>query len=194
MKPGWTRTAAGWAAAGVLGAAAVWWIDRTPVRTAPVEAGAAFAGSASGDFGAVPIDFEMLARTQPDAEYNPIYLPELSVLDGREVRLRGFMTPYDDLENLQVFMVMGFPTGCNFCAPPAVNQVVLARQPERSRAYAYVDGPIEVTGRLTLWRSDSTDPALRDEQFLYLMTDVAVKPVPASAFRGPGGHAGHGVR
>jgi hypothetical protein len=170
----------GWVAAGVLVLAAAFWVDRIPVR---IRDAAMEAEVFAEDCGAIPIDFEFLERTRPDEDYYPVYPAELLAMEGDTVVLRGFMSPYDDLENLQVFMIFGFPSGCNFCAPPAVNQVVLARQPARSQPYAYVEGPVEVRGRLSLWHPDSTDPALRDDQFLYLMTDVEVKRVSASAFR-----------
>ena len=128
------------------------------------------------------IDFELLGQTVPDEEYRPVYPETLNRLDETTVTMRGFMTPYDDLENLETFLVLGFPTGCNFCAPPSVDQVVLVRQPERKAPYPYIDGPIEVTGTLRLWRPDSSDPAHRDEYFLYIMSDAQVKSLPASAF------------
>jgi hypothetical protein len=163
-----------------------WMLLRTPVRVDSEAQEPAPLATPSAE--TRMIDFELLEQTVPDENYRPVYPGTLSPLDGRTVRIRGFMTPYDDLENLATFMVMGFPTGCNFCAPPAVNQVVLARQPERKGAYPYIDGPIEVTGTLALWTPDSADPAHRDEYFLYIMNDVRVKSLPASAFRPPTEH------
>lgn len=139
----------------------------------------------------VLIDFEFLDQTVPDQQYRPVYPERLEALDGHTVRIRGFMTPYDDLENLNTFLIMGFPTGCNFCAPPSVSQVVLARHPPRwgpMAPHAYVDGPIEVTGVLRLWSPDSEDPAHRDEYFLYIMEDVNVESLPPEAFRPPREH------
>ncbi|MDF3129683.1 DUF3299 domain-containing protein [Kiritimatiellaeota bacterium B1221] len=129
------------------------------------------------------IDFDMLEQTVPDENYEPVYPAELDKLDKKNVVMRGYMTPYNDLENLQVFMVLGFPTGCNFCAPPAVNQVVLVRQPEGKENYPYIDGPIEVSGTLKLWRKESTDPAHKEDYFLYVLESESVSKLDPRLFK-----------
>ena len=162
----------------LLALAGGWWlVQRAPVRVDPGESASVAPPEPEA------IDFDLLERTLPDEDYLPEYPPELEEVDGFTVRVRGFMTPYDDLENLETFLIMGFPTGCNFCAPPAVNQVVLARQPDRDKPYPFIDGPIEVTGRLHLWNAKSEDPAHRDEYLLYIMRDVTVKKLPPSEFQ-----------
>jgi len=136
---------------------------------------------------AIPlVDFKLLEKTQPDDNYHPVYPEALSRLDGTHIRIRGFMAPFDDLEDMSRFMLMGYPTGCNFCAPPSVNQVVLARQPDRLRPFPYIGGPIEITGRLSLWKTTSDDPAHRDEYFLYILEDVRVEKVEPTGFRTQG--------
>lgn len=141
----------------------------------------------------VLVDFDLLKETYPDDEYLPVYPEALSKLDQTTVTIRGFMTPYDSLEDLETFMIMSFPTGCNFCAPPSVDQVVLVRQVPRSQPYSYLDGPIEVTGTLKLWSKDSTDPAHKDEYFLYIMTDVQVASIPPDQFKLPENHLLHNM-
>jgi hypothetical protein len=146
-----------------------WFLFR-PIKPDPVQSESAEPATTPDNL----IDFVLLEQAVPDENYEPIYPEGLEALDGQTVVVRGFMTPYDDLQDLRLFMILGFPTGCNFCAPPSVNQVVFVRQPERTTPYPYVDGPIEVTGELALWRKDSQDPAHRDDYFLYVMRDVKV--------------------
>jgi hypothetical protein len=134
------------------------------------------------------VDFGLLEQTTPDENYEPLYPENLAALDGKEIIVRGFMTPFDQLEDLKTFMVLAFPTGCNFCAPPSANQVVLARQPDRKKAYDYIDGPIEVRGKLSLWNPDSEDPAHSRDFFLYVLENAQVQGLPDQSFIKPDQH------
>jgi len=137
------------------------------------------------------IGFDLLGETYPDDNYLPVYPEALEKLDATPVTIRGFMTPYDSLEDMETFMIMPFPTGCNFCAPPSVDQVILVRQAQRDKPYTYIEGPIEVQGTLRLWSKESEDPAHKDEYFLYIMTDVHVSSIPPELFQMPEGHLQH---
>lgn len=126
------------------------------------------------------IDFKLLAEAVPDENSNPIFPGALTLLDGKQVSIQGFMAPFDDLEDLTRFMLFSFPTGCNFCAPPSADQVVMVRRPEDGAPYDYVDGPIRVTGTLSLWKESSDDPAHSMDFFLYLLKEVEVEPIDFS--------------
>jgi len=137
------------------------------------------------DAGGQPIkrtNFKMLENVLPDDNFHPIYPPAVKSLDKRTVTMQGFMTPYDSLEDMKTFMLFGFPTGCNFCAPPSVNQVVLVRQAAGQKKYSYIDKPIEITGTMSLWHKDSEDP-MHKEMFLFVMDDVKVVALAEDALK-----------
>jgi len=126
--------------------------------------------------GGVPrLTFSQLERVMPDENGHPDFPPGMLALDGETVRIQGFMSPFDSLQDMRTFMLFPFPTGCNFCAPPAVNQVVLVRQKEAQRRYGFIDAPILITGTLRLWREDSEDTAHAEDFFLYVMEDTEVR-------------------
>ncbi|MCC5842845.1 MAG: DUF3299 domain-containing protein [Verrucomicrobia bacterium] len=125
--------------------------------------------------GGIPrLSFSQLERVMPDENGHPAFPPGMLALDGETVRIQGFMSPFDSLQNMKTFMLFPFPTGCNFCEPPAVNQVVLVRQKEGQRRYGFIDAPILITGTLRLWREDSEDSAHSEDFFLYVMEDTEV--------------------
>jgi hypothetical protein len=121
------------------------------------------------------LTFSQLERVMPDEKGHPDFPPGMLALDGETVRIQGFMSPFDSLQDMRTFMLFPFPTGCNFCAPPAVNQVVLVRQKEGQRRYGFIDAPILITGTLRLWREDSEDSAHAEDFFLYVMEDTEVR-------------------
>lgn len=122
------------------------------------------------------ISFSMLGNTEIDDSQQPLFAEEIRRLDGQRVRMQGFMSPYDDIRNMRSFMLFSYPVGCNFCAPPAVNQVVLVHQKAGQRNYHFIDDPIEISGVLRLWQDKSDIPDVDDVTFLYQMeeTEVAI--------------------
>lgn len=152
-------------------------VRRTGGEPAPApEPAVASAALPTGETAGLPrLTFSQLERVMPDENGHPVFPPGMRALDGQRVRIQGFMSPYDSLQDMRRFMLFPFPTGCNFCAPPAVNQVVFVRQKEGLRRYGFVDAPILITGTLRLWREDSEDPAHTDDFFLYVMEDTEVR-------------------
>ncbi|MBI5154582.1 DUF3299 domain-containing protein [Candidatus Poribacteria bacterium] len=116
------------------------------------------------------IDFPLLKKTTLPQKPPPVYPDPLQQLDGKRVRMVGFMTPYDSLVDMHNFMLMSTPTGCFFCDPPDALQVVFVRQKERDNPRPYIDAPTEVTGTLRLWSQDLKDPA--HKQFIYVIDDA----------------------
>ena len=123
------------------------------------------------------LDFQALEHAQPGADGAPEYTGFMSALHNRTVRLIGFMQPYDSLLNLQTFMLVKSPTGCEFCPPPVLNQVVLIRQKDGQRRYPYLVEPVEATGVLRLLTPDSSDPAHHTDGFFYVLADAEVAPL-----------------
>jgi hypothetical protein len=159
-----------------------------PQAAAPLQVAEAAAGevpepkAAEAAQGIKRASFKMFENVLPDDNFHPIYPPAVKSLDKRTVTVQGFMTPYDSLEDMKTFMLFGSPTGCNFCSPPSVNQVVLARQAPGEKKYPYIDKPIEITGTMSLWHKDSEDP-MHKEMFLFVMDDVKVVALEAVALK-----------
>jgi hypothetical protein len=129
-----------------------------------------------------PLDFSMLAKTslidpKNTGAASPLYSEEMARLAGHQVRITGFMTPYDDMENLRSFILGARLIGCFFCAMPAPTQIALVRQAGKEKR-VYIDGPIEVTGTIKFWKEHSPDD--QDlESFVYVIDNATVKAVNA---------------
>lgn len=117
------------------------------------------------------VDFKTLKETVLNRKPPPIY-GKVEDLDGKIIRIVGFMGPYDDFENLRNFMLFNKPVGCNFCAPPSVKEVVFVRQ--KAEKAKFIDEPVLVEGTMKLWREDSEDEG-HHNGFLYVMEDAKVE-------------------
>lgn len=101
----------------------------------------------------------------------PVYTEKLKELDGRTVRMVGFMSPYDSLTDLRNFMLVEAPTGCFFCAPPGPLQVVFVGI-DAGSPLDFIDEPVLVEGRLRLWKEDSNHHGHRS--FLFVIDQAKV--------------------
>ena len=117
------------------------------------------------------IGFKLLRETEVPFK-GPIQYPDrLLELDGKTIRMVGFMTPYDDLDIMKNFMVMNASVGCNFCAPPEMEEVVFVRQLDDKGGF--VDGAILVEGVLKLDLPDR-DPDPLHDTFFYVIDGARV--------------------
>jgi hypothetical protein len=116
------------------------------------------------------VDFSVLSKTVLNKKPPPIY-GTIEDLDGKTIKIVGFMGPYDDFENLKNFMLFNKPVGCNFCSPPSVKEVVFVRQ--KVEKAKFIDEPVLVEGTLKLWRKESEDDG-HHNGFLYVMEDAQV--------------------
>ncbi|HPS03675.1 MAG TPA: DUF3299 domain-containing protein [Candidatus Sumerlaeota bacterium] len=124
------------------------------------------------------VDFTLLDKTEADEEdasVPPRYPPEISQLADHPVRIRGFMVPFKELNDMRRFVLMPTQVGCFFCNPPSVTQVALVRQKTQTQA-PYIDGPIEVEGILRLWQAKCPQDPER-EVFLYILDAATARPV-----------------
>ncbi len=118
------------------------------------------------------IDFYLLRQTRYYEDQPPAFAKELKALKDKKVKMIGFMSPYDDLNSMKKFMLMPMMTGCFFCVPPSIEEVVLIRQ-ETDEHCPYIAEPIVVEGTLKLWDEESEDPVF--EMFLYIIEDATVR-------------------
>ena len=125
------------------------------------------------------IDFNLLRQTRLPRRPPPVYPGDLAPMDGQQVRIFGFMSPYNSLEDMRNFMLMPTATGCYFCVPPSPREVIFVRMADRDKVQPFVDEPLEVTGTLNLWKENSDEAAHR--MFLYVIDDAKIRPVDITA-------------
>jgi hypothetical protein len=129
--------------------------------------------------GATVLTFPMLAAATRGPSGTHIFPESILQLDGKTVAIKGFMAPYEDLDNLREFMLLSFSVGCFFCVPPSINQVLFIEQKgEQSRPF--IDDPITVKGTFHL-----AQPPLKlqahEDGFLFAILDAEVTKLPATS-------------
>ncbi|MBO46101.1 MAG: hypothetical protein CMJ96_04305 [Planctomycetes bacterium] len=93
----------------------------------------------------VPVDFDFLGAWEFSEDLEdpfPIFIHELQ---GKRIRLRGFMMPDLDFENITRFHLIRSLWGCCFGAPPRVNEL-LSVNVRGGEGLDYTYNTIEVTG------------------------------------------------
>jgi len=108
----------------------------------------------------------VVSDTQLDRSFRPTFPRYLRELDGKRVRLTGYMQPLGEGSEVAGFLLIEFPVGCWYCEMPELTHMVLVEMPE-GKAARYSRERIRVTGKLKL---NATDP----ENFLYLVQDAQV--------------------
>jgi hypothetical protein len=131
-------------------------------------------GLLAGDDAPNRIRFDDLMRTRLYRKPPPVYPAKLRELNGKVVRIRGFMSPFDSLTDLRNFMLLETPTGCYFCAPPGPTQVVFVRL-AGDKPLEFINEAIDVEGTLKLWEADSKEP--RHDTFLYVIDAIRLTRV-----------------
>lgn len=99
------------------------------------------------DNGALKIDFDFLGGF--DYEKDGMIPEAVKGLDGKTVKITGFMLPVDfESDTVSRFMLMNFRVGCCFDVMPRVNEFVYVEMPEGISTKYLTDIPLAVTGRL----------------------------------------------
>jgi hypothetical protein len=101
------------------------------------------------------VSWETLAQvsvTKHKDRYVPEFSRQITALDKREVKLKGFMLPLGQGLGQKHFLLSAQPPECAFCMPGTAEQFaeVLAKTPVK-----YVTDPIVVSGIFMLVRDDS---------------------------------------
>lgn len=97
--------------------------------------------------GALKIDFDFLGGF--DYEKDGTVPEAVKELDGKKVKITGFMLPVDfESGAVDRFMLMNFRVGCCFDVMPRVNEFVYVEMPEGISTKYLTDIPLAVTGRL----------------------------------------------
>lgn len=107
-----------------------------------------FQSRSSSNLGsAVEVDWKLLGELDYITGKAP---SELQALDGKEVRIPGFMVPLeDDMKHVSAFLLVPSPQACIHVPPPPPNQMVLVEMDAKSDAKVEF-GPIWIYGKLSL--------------------------------------------
>ncbi len=129
------------------------------------------AGTASGDY--KEIDWRLLRQLDTTTGNKP---PELALVDGKSVKIPGFVVPLDDDDTgLTEFLLVPSPQACIHVPPPPPNQMIMIRMksgtaPQRSWGPVWVKGQINIAtmdsqyGKIAfMMRGDSAEPYKMDD-------------------------------
>ncbi len=126
------------------------------------------------------VDWKMLDRTNAEIAggmHNAkiSYPTDLQALNNKPVSILGFMTPFEDLDDMTKFLLMPTSGGCFFCNPPSMTQVLMVDQlKDGKKRHDFIGEAIIVTGTLRLYAKDSKHPAHLAE-FIYALDDAKVE-------------------
>lgn len=102
--------------------------------------------------------WDVLATTQEANETRddgiwivPVFSDSVKAMDGKVIRVTGFMFPVDAGERHSYFLLQPRPPHCPFCFNVGANQVIEVRL---DMAVAYTTQPITLEGALTLVSDD----------------------------------------
>jgi len=123
------------------------------------------------------LDFKLLRSARRGSDGLPLFPESLRQWHGKEVSIIGFMAPYNSLSRMNIFMLLPYPVGCNFCAPPSRAEVALVRQSVKKDA-PFMKGAIRVRGTLLLWREHPLKPGTAPD-FLYSIDHATIEAYTA---------------
>lgn len=120
-------------------------VGQTPASPAPALPAAI---GPTDDGAAVEIDWRMLAKLN----YRTGEIPdELKALDGKVVRIPGFVVPLEDyVESASEFLLVPYYGACVHVPPPPPNQMVYVEMENRRKAQFGWWEPIWLEGTLTI--------------------------------------------
>ena len=95
----------------------------------------------------IPIDVDLLGAWEFRYDLDDPFPPFLHQLNGKVVKISGFMLPDIEFEEISQFHLVRSLWGCCFGAPPRINEMVRAQVPEKLRM-DYTYNTLELTGTL----------------------------------------------
>ena len=119
------------------------------------------------------ITFELLAKTTYGDNPPPVFPAELSKLEGKPVRIAGFMVPYTDTEKFGQLVLVNSPGGCYFCSAPLPTAVVFIRRPATDPPLQFTEELMSFEGVLHLWNGGMKDDD-NAKGFFFTLDDARV--------------------
>lgn len=112
------------------------------------------------------LPWELIAATTFNDAAQPTFHQHLQALDGKTVRMVGFMQPLGEDPEPGSFLLIEYPIGCWFCESPTLTGMVLVElKPTQSGTYR--KGLVQVQGEFSINR---TDP----EGFLFVIRQARI--------------------
>jgi hypothetical protein len=119
--------------------------------------------------GKLEVRTEVIAPLQ--ARFHTDYGNEIKALDGREVKLMGFIYPLEGGLEHQRFLLTAWPPSCPFCLPAGPSQMVevFCKEP-----VDFTDGAIMMAGKFELLKDDPSGMyyRMRDAKEIERFTDI----------------------
>lgn len=116
----------------------------------------------------IPLTFSTLMTWEYEVGENPSPPENVKKLDGREVRLTGFMYPLQEGKSIQYFCLLRTTQTCCYGPRPQYSQYVFVEM-EKPTKFHRLD-PVSCVGKFRV------DPA-PDEGFIYRMEGKTCEPV-----------------
>jgi hypothetical protein len=120
------------------------------------------------------IDFALISKSLPKGEGGRRFPKALADLEGKKVRITGFVSPYDEhvLRLKKFILTPAANPGCYSCNPPEETGVVFARVPAKGPAITWKSNTLAVEGTLHLKGRRGEDE--ESSQFLVTLDDAVV--------------------
>jgi uncharacterized protein len=119
--------------------------------------------------GKLEVRTEVIAPLQ--ARFHTDYGNEIKALDGREVKLMGFIYPLEGGLEHQRFLLTAWPPSCPFCLPAGPSQMVevFCKEP-----VDFTDGAIMMAGKFELLKDDPSGMyyRMRDAKEIERFNDI----------------------
>jgi uncharacterized protein len=119
--------------------------------------------------GKLDVRTEVIAPLQ--ARFHTDYSNEIKALDGREVKLMGFIYPLEGGLEHQRFLLTAWPPSCPFCLPAGPSQMVevFCKEP-----VDFTDGAIMMAGKFELLKDDPSGMyyRMRDAKEIERFNDI----------------------
>lgn len=96
---------------------------------------------------------ELVEEVTENDIVKPRFGQTIKALDGKKVRLQGFMLPLEQSEKQQHFLLSAYPPHCSFCLPGGPNTMV---EIKANRPVAFTFEPITLTGQFALMEGDAS--------------------------------------
>lgn len=81
----------------------------------------------------------------------PSFDPAVSTLDGKTIRVQGFMMPLDIGDNQRRFLLVAAPPHCSFCLPAGPDSMIEVRAP---KGVKYRFEAVSLSGKFQLLNDD----------------------------------------
>ncbi|MEO6022725.1 MAG: DUF3299 domain-containing protein [Burkholderiales bacterium] len=106
--------------------------------------------------------FGVAAEDDTPAKFEVVFSQDVKKLDGKPIKVAGFMMPIEQRETHKRFMLSAVPPGCPFCLPGGPNSII---EVHCKTPMKYTTDAIVMNGTMSLLKDDPSG-------FYYRMTEA----------------------